>query len=62
MATELTMPQMGYDMQEGTVVRWLKSEGAKVKVGEAIAEIETDKTSPAKVLYQRGVPLSLSKR
>lgn len=37
------MPQMGYDMQEGTVVRWLKSEGDEVKVGEAIAEIETDK-------------------
>ena len=37
------MPQMGYDMQEGTVVRWLKSEGAEVKLGEAIAEIETDK-------------------
>ena len=43
MATELTMPQMGYDMQEGTVVRWLKAEGAQVKRGEPIAEIETDK-------------------
>ena len=43
MATELTMPQMGYDMQEGTVVRWLKSEGAEVKKGDVIAEIETDK-------------------
>ncbi len=43
MATELTMPQMGYDMQEGTVVRWLKSEGAEVEKGEVIAEIETDK-------------------
>ena len=43
MATELTMPQMGYDMQEGTVVRWLKSEGAQVEKGEVIAEIETDK-------------------
>ena len=43
MATELTMPQMGYDMQEGTVVRWLKSEDSEVKLGEAIAEIETDK-------------------
>ena len=43
MATELTMPQMGYDMQEGTVVRWLKAEGAEVKRGEPIAEIETDK-------------------
>ena len=37
------MPQMGYDMQEGTVVRWLKAEGSEVKVGEPIAEIETDK-------------------
>ena len=37
------MPQMGYDMQEGTVVRWLKAEGSEVKLGEAIAEIETDK-------------------
>ncbi len=37
------MPQMGYDMQEGTIVRWLKGEGASVQMGEAIAEIETDK-------------------
>ena len=37
------MPQMGYDMQEGTVVRWLMSEGSEVKAGEPIAEIETDK-------------------
>jgi pyruvate dehydrogenase E2 component (dihydrolipoamide acetyltransferase) len=37
------MPQMGYDMREGTVVRWLKSEESEVKLGEAIAEIETDK-------------------
>ncbi len=43
MATELNMPQMGYDMQEGTVVRWLKSVGDEVSLGEAVAEIETDK-------------------
>lgn len=43
MATELTMPQMGYDMQEGTVVRWLKAEGSNVELGEPLAEIETDK-------------------
>ena len=43
MAIELTMPQMGYDMQEGTVVRWLKAEGTEIKRGEPIAEIETDK-------------------
>jgi pyruvate dehydrogenase E2 component (dihydrolipoamide acetyltransferase) len=39
------MPQMGYDMTEGTVVRWIKHEGDDVKRGEAIAEIETDKAT-----------------
>ena len=37
------MPQMGYDMQQGTVVRWIKKEGDQVTRGEPIAEIETDK-------------------
>ena len=43
MATELKMPQMGYDMEEGTVVRWLKDENSPVEKNEPIAEIETDK-------------------
>ena len=43
MATELKMPQMGYDMEEGTVVRWLKEEGSTVVRNEPVAEIETDK-------------------
>ncbi|MDP6713618.1 MAG: HEAT repeat domain-containing protein [SAR202 cluster bacterium] len=55
MATELTMPQMGYDMQEGTVVRWLKSEGSLVQIGEAIAEIETDKAVIEFESYAEGV-------
>ena len=37
------MPQMGYDMQEGTVVKWTKSAGDEISVGDVIAEIETDK-------------------
>ena len=37
------MPQMGFDMKEGTVVRWLLPEGSDVEVGDAVAEIETDK-------------------
>ena len=55
LATELAMPQMGYDMQEGTVVRWLKSEGAQVELGEAIAEIETDKAVVEFESYAAGV-------
>ena len=55
MATELTMPQMGYDMQEGTVLRWLKGEGDAVTNGEPIAEIETDKAVVEFESYADGV-------
>ena len=49
------MPQMGFDMQEGTVVRWLKSEGSEVAMGEPIAEIETDKAVVEFESYASGV-------
>mgnify|MGYP001096737335 CR=1 FL=1 len=34
LATSIVMPQMGYDMKEGKVVRWLKKEGEDVARGE----------------------------
>lgn len=43
MATTIQMPQLGYDMHEGTIVRWRKKEGEKIERGEVLAEIETDK-------------------
>ena len=49
------MPQMGYDMQEGTVVRWLKAEGSQIEMGEAIAEIETDKAVVEFESYASGI-------
>ena len=42
-------------MQEGTVVRWLKPEGAEVQVGEPVAEIETDKAVVEFESYAAGV-------
>jgi pyruvate dehydrogenase E2 component (dihydrolipoamide acetyltransferase) len=42
---DITMPKMGFDMEEGTIVRWLKQAGDEVKKGEPIAEIETDKVT-----------------
>jgi len=45
LATSIVMPQMGYDMREGTVVRWYKKEGDSVTRGEVIADIETDKAT-----------------
>ena len=55
MTTELTMPQMGYDMQEGVIVRWLKAEGDTVRAGEPIAEIETDKAVVEFEAYTDGI-------
>jgi pyruvate/2-oxoglutarate dehydrogenase complex dihydrolipoamide acyltransferase (E2) component len=45
MRIEVTMPNLGYDMEEGTIQSWLKKVGDSVSRGEAIAEIETDKTT-----------------
>ena len=43
MVKEVVMPQMGYDMEKGTIVSWLKHEGDTVVEAETIVEIETDK-------------------
>ena len=43
MPTEITMPQQSDTMTEGVVVKWRKKEGDKVKEGDVVAEIETDK-------------------
>ena len=55
MATNVVMPQMGYDMREGTVVRWYKQEGETVDRGEVIADIETDKATVEFEAYTGGV-------
>ena len=54
MITEITMPSMGADMTEGTVVKWLKSEGDSIQRGDKIAEIETDKTVVEMEVYTSG--------
>ena len=41
---EILMPKLGMDMTEGKINRWLISEGATVKKGDPVVEIETDKT------------------
>jgi pyruvate dehydrogenase E2 component (dihydrolipoamide acetyltransferase) len=42
---EVIMPKMGDAMEEGTLLKWLKSEGDEVSEGDPIAEIETDKVT-----------------
>src|SRR6187455_25746 len=45
MAVEVTMPRLSDSMEEGTVLRWLKSVGDEVKRGDELVEIETDKAN-----------------
>ena len=45
MAETVTMPKLGFDMAEGTLVRWVRHEGETVEKGQVLAEIETDKAT-----------------
>ena len=45
MSVEIIMPKAGMSMEEGTIVKWLKSEGDEIKEGEPIVEILTDKVN-----------------
>ena len=54
MASEITMPQLSDTMTEGTIVKWHKKEGDKVKAGEEIADIETDKATMPMESFEGG--------
>ena len=54
MISEITMPSMGADMTEGTIVKWLKKEDEKIEKGDKLAEIETDKTVVEMEAYGAG--------
>ena len=45
MPIEILMPALSPTMKEGNLAKWLKKEGDKIKSGEIIAEIETDKAT-----------------
>lgn len=43
--TKVIMPKMGDGMEEGTLLEWLKKDGEKVRSGEVIGNIQTDKAT-----------------
>ena len=45
MAEVVIMPKLGFDMAEGTLVRWVIAEGDALEKGAVLAEIETDKAT-----------------
>ena len=55
MAELITMPKLGFDMAEGTLVRWVKAEGDTVAKGDVMAEIETDKATVEVESHTEGI-------
>jgi pyruvate dehydrogenase E2 component (dihydrolipoamide acetyltransferase) len=45
MPTQILMPALSPTMEKGNLARWLKKEGDRVKSGDILAEIETDKAT-----------------
>jgi pyruvate dehydrogenase E2 component (dihydrolipoamide acetyltransferase) len=59
MAETITMPKLGFDMAEGTLVRWVRQEGQQINKGDVLAEIETDKATVEVESHASGVVLRL---
>jgi 2-oxoglutarate dehydrogenase E2 component (dihydrolipoamide succinyltransferase) len=68
---ELIMPKMGESVAEATIIKWLKKEGDKIAMDEAVLEIATDKVdseipSPhegflSKILFKEGDVVQVGK-
>lgn len=59
MAEFIIMPKLGFNMDEGELVRWVKAEGDTVKKGDVVFEIQTDKTVMEVESSQDGVLLKV---
>jgi len=59
MAFEVKLSSLGVSITEGTIVRWLKQEGARVEKGEILAEVETEKVNFEIVAPEAGVLLKV---
>jgi len=60
MPTEVTMPKMGYDMEEGTILAWHKAEGDNVAKGDILGEIETGKVNIEIEAFDAGTLLKIA--
>ncbi len=55
MAIEIKVPELGESVVEATIVKWFKSEGDPVKIGEALVELETEKANFEVAAEKQGV-------
>ncbi len=55
MPYEIAMPRLGWNMEEGTLVEWLKQDGEKVSQGEMVCTIEGDKAATDVESFESGI-------
>ena len=55
MAVEIVLPRLGWTMEEGTFVEWLKKDGDEVKPGDLIYVVESDKTTAEVENFDTGI-------
>ena len=54
MPYEIIMPRLGWNMEEGTLVEWLKQDGETVRQGETVCTIEGDKAAAEVESFETG--------
>lgn len=62
MPIRIVVPELGESVVEATVARWLKREGDRVAVGEAVAELETDKVNLEVSTERTGVLVHIERK
>src|SRR5512139_1288983 len=55
MPSEFRLPALGADMDEGTILEWHVTPGARVKRGDVVAVVETDKGAIDVEIFEDGV-------
>ncbi len=55
MATPITIPRLGWNMEEGTFLGWLKAPGEPIRAGEALFTLESEKATEDVECLEEGV-------
>ncbi len=55
MPIPITIPRLGWNMEEGVFVRWLKEDGSGVRAGEALFTLESDKSTEDIECHEEGI-------
>lgn len=55
MAIEIVMPRLGWTMEEGVLVEWMKHDGDTIQPGDIMFTIETDKALNEVKSFEEGI-------